>query len=160
MSGFSTLSIIVLLIAGAACAAAVWAFIELARTMRSVRALSDDAARKLPPLVDKIDVTVDAVNAELLRIDGIITKFEDAGERVSSASGTIHDIVNAPTEIVTGVAARVRNAWRERKHAPSEPQGRTHGGAGVGDPGYGAGDQGHDTSDDAAITPQEATDDR
>lgn len=119
MSASEAVSNIVLLAAGIACAVATWALVEVARAMRSVRALSDDSHERLMPLLEKADVTVDAVNAELLRIDAIITRFEDASERVSSASGTISGIVNAPTELVNEMALRVRKAWRERRHEPA-----------------------------------------
>lgn len=111
---------IVLVVAGLACSAVVWACLEAVKTMQSVRVLSDDARTRLVPLLEKADVTVDAVNAELLRVDAIITRFEEAGERVSSASGTIHGIVNAPTELVNEMALRVRKAWRGRRHEAAE----------------------------------------
>lgn len=119
MPASETLTALALVAVAAACVAGTWGFIEIARTMRSARAFSDDARKRVVPLLDKADVTIDAVNAELLRIDAIITRFEDASERVSSASGTIHDIVNAPTDLVSGMALRVRKAWRGRHQGPS-----------------------------------------
>lgn len=121
MNARDVVSMIVLVLSGVAAGFGVWAFLEMAKSMRSVRRFSDEARERVMPLLEKADVTVDAVNAELLRIDAIVTRFEEAGERVSSASGTIHDIVNAPTEIVSGVATRVRNAWKGRRHAAPEP---------------------------------------
>jgi len=114
------LLVVLLVAASALCGVAVWAIVELGRTARSARKLSDDTHERLMPLLDKADVTVDAVNAELLRIDAIITQFEDAGARVSHASDTISDIVNAPAEIVNDVAGRVRRAWKDRRRASEE----------------------------------------
>ncbi len=117
----STVMLVVLLAAASAvCGVLVWALREAVLTMRSVRALSEDTRSRLNPLLDKVDVTVDAVNAELLRIDGVITRFEDAGERVSSASGTISGIVHAPAEIVGDVALRMRRAWKDRRHGSAQ----------------------------------------
>jgi len=113
------LLVVLLVAASALCGVAVWAIVELGRTARSARRLSDDTHERLIPLLDKADVTVDAVNAELLRIDAIITQFEDAGARVSHASDTISEIVNTPAEIVNDVAGRVRRAWKDRRR-PSE----------------------------------------
>lgn len=112
MNASSTIALVAVVIASAV---AVWSLVEVARAMRSLRALTDDSRERVVPLLEKVDVTVDAVNAELLRVDAIITRFEDASERVSSASGTITDIVNAPSELVSGVALKVRRAWRERR---------------------------------------------
>lgn len=121
MSTVEVVTVIVLIVAGLACAVGVWALAEVARAMRSVKVLSDDTHARLNPLLDKADITVDAMNAELLRIDGIITRFEDAGERVSSASGTISGIVSAPTELVSEMALRVRRAWRDRHRESAKP---------------------------------------
>jgi len=75
------------------------------------------------PLLDKVDVSVDALNAELLRIDAIVTQFEEISERVESTTRTVQDVANAPVEIVTDLADRVRRAWRGRKSAPREGYG-------------------------------------
>lgn len=111
----SVMLVVALASASVLCGVAVWALRELVSTARSVRALSDDTRERLVPLLDKTDVTIDAVNAELWRIDGVITRFEEASERVGKASNAINEIVNAPADIVTDVADKVRKAWRERK---------------------------------------------
>lgn len=103
----------------AACGAVVWLAREAVLTARSLRTLTDDVQTRLIPILDKADVTVDALNAELLRIDGAITTFEDAGARASAAAETLSDFVSSPAGTV---AETVRRRWRERKrHEPSEP---------------------------------------
>jgi len=111
----SALVVIALVAAIVLCAVGVWAAIETARTARQVRDSAQQATTRVVPLLDKADVTVDAINAELLRIDAIITQFEEAGARVTHASDTLSDIVNTPAEIVSDVAGRVRRAWKDRK---------------------------------------------
>lgn len=102
----------------------VWALLELVKTARSVHALSEETRDRLMPLLEKADVTIDATNAELLRIDAAITRFEDVSVRVSAASGTLTDIVQHPAEVVSGVADRVRRAWKDRRrHAQPAPEG-------------------------------------
>ena len=66
---------------------------------------------------------MDAFNAELLRVDAIVTQFEEVSDRVESTSTTVQDVANAPVEIVTDVADRVRRAWRTRKSAHPEGYG-------------------------------------
>ena len=99
------------------CGVGIWALLEGMKTARSVRTLADDMDTRLVPLLDKADVTVDAINAELLRVDGIVTRFEEIGDRVDSTSRAVQDVANAPVEIVTDIADRVRRAWRTRKQA-------------------------------------------
>jgi len=122
----SVLVVVALVAAILLCACGTWAAIELARAARDVRAAAREAGNRLVPLLDKADVTVDAFNAELLRADAIITQFEEAGARVSQASGTLSDIVNAPAEIVSEVAERVRRAWKDRKRASEEGPAQQH----------------------------------
>lgn len=102
------------------CIAGIWAAVELARTARDARREMSETNARLIPLMEKADVTVDAVNAELLRIDAIITQFEQAGARVSHASDTISDIVTTPAGLVSEVAGRMRKAFKERKHTAGE----------------------------------------
>ncbi len=120
MTAVTVLTVILLVAATAACIAVIWLAREAALSARSARQLTDDVNARLTPLLEKADVTVDALNAELLRIDGVITRFEEAGERVGSVTSTVSEIVQAPTEIATGVAERIRQRWRTRKHETAE----------------------------------------
>jgi len=104
-----------LVVATVLCAVAIWAVTEFVKTAKSMRVLSDDLDQRLVPLLDKADVTVDAANAELLRIDGIVTRMEEVTDRVSATSRTVQEVANAPVEIVTDFADRVRHAWKTRK---------------------------------------------
>jgi len=113
----SALVVAALVAAIVLCGFGIWAAVEVARSARELRTSVREASSRLVPLLEKTDVTVDAFNAELLRADAIITQFEEAGARVSHASGTLSDIVNAPAEIVSEVADRVRRAWKDRRRA-------------------------------------------
>jgi hypothetical protein len=106
---------VLIVVACALCGVAIWALIEAVKTARSVRVLSDDLDARVVPLLDKVDVSVDAFNAELLRVDAIVTRFEEISDRVDEASRTVQEVANAPVEIVTDFADRVRRAWRTRK---------------------------------------------
>lgn len=120
----SALTTILLVAAIAVCIAGVWAALRLAAAADSVRRLSDDLETQLPPLLEKADVTVDALNAELLRLDMIVTQVEDVSDRVSSASSAVHAIVNAPYEVVNELGLKLRRSLKSgRKHRePHEPQ--------------------------------------
>jgi hypothetical protein len=80
---------------------------------------------RLIPLLDKIDVTVDAANAELLRIDGILTQFEEVSDRVSSTTHAVQGAVNAPLDAVNAVGTGVRDViteWRRNRKNPQSTQ--------------------------------------
>jgi hypothetical protein len=111
---------VLLALAGVLCAVGIWAFVEVRRSMRSIRVLADDLDARAMPLLEKADVTIDAFNAELLRIDTIVTGIEEITDRVGSTSRTVQEVANAPGEIVTDIADRVRRAWRRRQAESAE----------------------------------------
>ncbi len=113
----SALSIVLLISAIALCATGIWALIQVGIASKSVQVLSEDLQERLVPLVDKADVTVDAMNAELLRVDMIVTQIEDVSDRVSSASNAVATMVNAPVGAVNELSLRVRNAVKSAKKA-------------------------------------------
>lgn len=99
------------------CGLAAFALVEAIKTLRSVRELSDDLGKRLPPLVDKADVTIDALNAELLRVDAIIGDFEEISSRVTHTVSTVQDAVNVPANAVSAAGERIRTAWHRARHA-------------------------------------------
>lgn len=68
----------------------------------------EDVRGRLVPLLDKADVTVDALNAELLRVDAIVTQAEEVGDAVSTASG----IIRAPLNSVASGLTRLVRSFR------------------------------------------------
>lgn len=116
---------VLLVIASVLCAVGIWALIEGVKTARSVRRLSEDLDVRAVPLLDKADVTVDAVNAELLRIDTIVTRVEEITDRVESTSRTVQGVAAAPGEIVTDIADRVRRAWKRHQTESTAARAQT-----------------------------------
>jgi hypothetical protein len=106
---------VLLAVATVACALGIWAFIEGARSARSLRVLSDHLDASMMPLLEKADITIDALNAELLRVDAIVSRVEEVTERMDSTSRAVQGVANAPAEIVTDIADRVRRAWKHRQ---------------------------------------------
>lgn len=126
MDLISVLLAVLIVAATVLCAVATVAVRHLGTSARSIKRLADDTHSRLTPLLDKADVTVDALNAELLRVDMLVTRFEDAADRVSQTATTLHEIANAPERIAGGIAEKVRS-WRGRKapardEAPTQPE--------------------------------------
>ena len=121
MSATTALLAVLLVLASALCGVAIWALTESVKTARSARQLADDLDTRLVPLLDKADVTVDAMNAELLRIDLIVTRVEEVTDRVSDTSRAVQEVANAPAEMVNEFAERVRRAWKTRKQPAQQP---------------------------------------
>lgn len=94
-------------------------FSELAE---SLTATSDEARKavgevreSIVPTMGKVDVAVDAVNANLLRLDSIMGDIEATTEQVANASQAVNSLVNAPVDVVSTLAERFRKMWRVRK---------------------------------------------
>lgn len=83
----------------------VWVLV--AATGRLLHAVEDVRVR-LVPLLEKADVTVDALNAELLRIDAIVSQAEEVGEAVSNASDFIRSPVNSAAQKIAELARAFR----------------------------------------------------
>lgn len=96
---------------------AIYAFLEISKTMKAARGYMHDTSARLGPLLDKADVTIDAVNAELLRVDGIVTTFEEVSDRVGDTTRTVQAVANAPREVANAMGPRLRSAWREARRA-------------------------------------------
>lgn len=97
-----TIITIVLVIAG------IYAVSVLLRAVKNLLAAVEDVRSRLVPLLDKADITVDAVNAELLRLDAIVTQAEEVGGVVSTAS----DFIRSPVSHAAGGIARLARSFR------------------------------------------------
>lgn len=78
--------------------AALYAIFVILKAVRGISGAVEDVRVRLVPLLDKADVTVDAANAELLRLDAIVTQAEGVGEAVSTASDFIRSPVNSAAQ--------------------------------------------------------------
>jgi ABC-type transporter Mla subunit MlaD len=85
--------------------AALYAVFVLIAAVKNLLATVEDVRSRLVPLLEKADVTVDAVNAELLRLDAIVTQAAEVGDVVSTASGIIRSPVNSAAN---GIARLIR----------------------------------------------------
>lgn len=75
----------------------------------------ESAASKIDPLVERVSLTVDAANLELMRVDSILENVGDVTESVSSAVGAIDTVTNVPVELITSVTDRVRKTFKARR---------------------------------------------
>jgi methyl-accepting chemotaxis protein len=87
---------------------AIWGVREVVSTARSVRKLSDDMSEKLPPLIERADATLVSVNAEISRVNGVVSQFEEVSNRVSHTARAAQEIAEAPVAAVSGLAEGAR----------------------------------------------------
>ncbi len=118
MEAEEVLRIVLIVAAILTCGALMFVLFEAFRGLREVRETTSELRGRLVPLLDKVDVTVDAINAEMMRIDGVVSRFEEVSERVSSTTSAVHDVVNAPMETISAVGNGLRGVltgWRRTR---------------------------------------------
>lgn len=107
----------------------IWLIIELVLTIRKTRKVVDEvqktvnvavqdvdeiknelmpAIKKVDPLMDRVSLSVDAVNLELLRVDEIMTDVKTMSSAAAGATKSINTVASAPVDFVSGVADKVR----------------------------------------------------
>lgn len=84
----------------------IYGVVVIIRTVAQIRAAVEEVRSRLVPLLDKADITIDAANAELLRLDAIVTQAEGVGDAVSTASEFIRSPVNTAAQ---GIARAIRS---------------------------------------------------
>lgn len=111
MDAHSVLLALVYIALIALCGTAIWALVVLVRTARSTDRLVRDLDARVLPLIDKASVTVDALNMEIVRVDGIVTQLEEVSGRVSSTTRAASELVSAPAAAVAGMGERARRVF-------------------------------------------------
>lgn len=113
--------------------AAIWLVVEIALMVRksrktveelkqqlepsiaSVNAMADSlepAVAKIDPLMDRVTLTMDAANLEIMRIDTIL---EDVGEMTGTLTGTVEtidELAAAPANLVENVSTKVSRLFK------------------------------------------------
>jgi hypothetical protein len=87
----------------------------LVRTLNETRTFVAETRERLIPLLDKADVTLDAVNAELLRLDGIVTQVEEVSGTVSSTTRVASEFMRSPVNKAAEVGSKLISAFRTHR---------------------------------------------
>lgn len=96
--------------------------IRAAKTMGHVSKLAEQAEKELTPtlkridpLVDRAELTVDTINLELLRVDSILEDVEQVTDVAGKTADTVNAVTAAPTEAVVSLVDRVRGALGSKR---------------------------------------------
>lgn len=112
----------ILVILGAAVLIAlIVVLVRVAKTMKNVNVITQEAEEKVTPalgkvdpLVDRVQLIVDTANLELLRVDGILEDVESVSDVAGKAADTVNNVTSAPTDAVTSVVERLRGKFSSR----------------------------------------------
>ena len=109
--------------------ALIWFLIELVQFLKTTRKTVVDLKKQvdptlahvetitasLDPLVERVSLTVDAANLEIMRVDQILENVTDITEGVSSAVDAVDTAANAPMKLVNSSSEKVRGVFKARK---------------------------------------------
>lgn len=85
---------------------------ELEPAVESVRAITaqlEPSIAKVDPLLDRVTLTVDAANLEIMRVDQILEDVTQITGSVSNTLDTVDAVTNAPLELVSSVTDKIRS---------------------------------------------------
>lgn len=90
---------------------------ELEPAVQSVKAITaqlEPTVAKVDPLLDRVTLTVDAANLEIMRVDQILEDVSQITGSVSNTLDTVDAVTNAPLELVSSVTDKVRGLVQPR----------------------------------------------
>ncbi len=85
---------------------------QLEPTLAHVEQITNDikpAIAKVDPLVDRVSLTVDAANLEMMRVDQILEDITQITDTASNAIEAVDNVASAPLDLMNNVSAKVRN---------------------------------------------------
>jgi uncharacterized protein YoxC len=85
------------------------------RTLATIRRTVEDVHRAAMPLLADVHVVVQRADADLVRVDTLLTTVESIAGTVDSASKMAHNAVGSPLVKVMATGAGVAGAWRRFK---------------------------------------------
>ncbi|MBU4302749.1 MAG: DUF948 domain-containing protein [Actinobacteria bacterium] len=96
----------------------VWLLYQLVKTMGILNQFLDEVRVETVPLMTRLQTTMDHVNTELDRVDGILTAVESMSEKVNNVTKVVQEVVTSPVVKAIGIGAGAGKAfgkWRSRK---------------------------------------------
>jgi len=112
MSGGEVAAVIAAVALVVAVVALLFALASLTRTLRSLRTTVDEFRREALPIMGELRTTVGTANAELLRVDNLLTTAESVGSTVDSASRLAYLAFSNPVIKVLALATGTGRAAR------------------------------------------------
>jgi ABC-type transporter Mla subunit MlaD len=98
---------------------------QLTPAIESVQEISAEVEKKLPPildnvnkisagvdpLIDRVSLTVDAANLEIMRLDQILEDVSEITDTASKAVDTVDNVTSMPMDVVNNLASKVRGVF-------------------------------------------------
>ncbi len=95
--------------------ASVWLLYQLVKTMGILNQFLDEVRAETIPLMTRFQTTMDHVNTELERVDGILTAVEGMSQKLNSATKVVQEFVTSPIVKAIGIGAGASKAYGKWK---------------------------------------------
>lgn len=83
----------------------IFVLAQLYRTLKTFEDLLVDLRKDLPPVLAKLQTTLDGVNSEIDRIEQLAATFEQVSTGIQSTTGAVQRVVASPFIKVAGLAS-------------------------------------------------------
>lgn len=93
-----------------------WLLVQLVKTMGILNHFLDDVRVETIPLMSRFQTTMDHVNTELDRVDGILTAVESLSDKANNATKVVQEVVTSPVVKAIGIGAGAGKAYSRWKN--------------------------------------------
>lgn len=105
------LNVILVVVATALAVFFIMVLNQLTKTLSSINEFVKEINRDVPPLLTKLQTTIDEVNDELGRVDEIVQSVQEVSEKVSVTSRIVQEIISSPLIKVASFSAGAKKAF-------------------------------------------------
>jgi len=92
-----------------------WVLYKVVEMLNITNVFLDEVREETIPLMTRMQVTMDHVNTELDRVDGILTAVEGISKKANEATKVVQEVVTSPIVKLIGVGAGAGKAYGKHK---------------------------------------------
>lgn len=88
---------------------------QITPTLENVEKITTDVAPRVDPLMERVSLTMDAANLEIMRVDEILENVTQITGTANKAVDAVDNIANAPLNLVSSLADKFRGKVTPKK---------------------------------------------
>ena len=92
-----------------------WVLYRLVQMLGITNKFLDEVRVETIPLITRVQTTMDHVNTELERVDGILSAVEGMTQKANAATKVVQEVVTSPVVKLIGVGAGAGKAYSKWK---------------------------------------------
>ena len=92
-----------------------WVLYKVVVMLSITNLFLDEVRQETIPLMTRLQTTMDHVNTELDRVDGVLTAVEGMSKKTNEATKVVQEVVTSPVVKLIGVGAGAGKAYKKKK---------------------------------------------